>query len=105
MRALQALLLLFSALAVLTIGVGPAMAEPPACHDSTSQHGSGSPDSGDKALKAMNCCVACVAAPSLQPPERAAPPSPRPALVRLPGDLPRGEHPGPEPDPPRPGLH
>lgn len=107
MRALQAVLLLLGALAVLTIGVAPSVAatKAPACHDMSAQHGSGSPAApGDKAVKAMNCCIACVAAPSLRAPERAAPVAPRPAHFLLPGDLPLGEHPAPEPGPPRSRL-
>lgn len=68
MAAFRTLMILLGALAVLTLGATPmtAMAEAP-CH---SQHHQQSPAEApvSKALKVMNCCVACVAAPRIEPP-------------------------------------
>lgn len=110
MRALQALMMLLGALAVLIIGALPASAltdasSAPPCHETTT-HSSGTETPSpapDKPMKAMDCCVVCVTAPTLRPPDRArlAPPRPAPA-VRLTA-LPAGERPAPEPHPPRPG--
>lgn len=111
MALLRAFLLLLGALAALTVGVAPAMAsEAPPCHEMMAmEHGADrdgqAPDrSPDKPIKAMNCCVACVATPELRAPERAAPVPPKPVHRLLRGELPGGEHPCPEPGPPRPGL-
>lgn len=108
MALLRAFLLLLGALAALTIGAAPAMAgsSAPACHETASHHGSDAPApaSSDKAMKAMQCCVACVASPVLRAPEKASPSSPRPVLAIGPTTLPAGERPSPEPGPPRPSL-
>lgn len=112
MALLRAFLLLLGALAALTIGAAPAMAASaaPACHEMAMAHGGHAPDPGqdrapDKAMKAMNCCVACVATPELKAPDRAVPVPPKPVHRLLRGELPGGEHPCPEPGPPRSGLH
>lgn len=111
MALLRAFLLLLGALAALTVGVAPAMAgsSPPACHDMAAMHHGSSapapaPASSDKAMKAMQCCIACVAAPVLRAPDRAAPASPRPVVAIGPAVVPTGERPSPEPGPPRPRL-
>ena len=108
MRAVHAMLMLFGALAVLLTGAAPAAAladagAPPPCHETaTHPDGAGTPssDSG-KAMPAMHCCVACVAAPTLKPPARARLRAPRPSVVAPLLALPSGERPAPEPHPPR----
>ena len=107
MRALQALLMLLGALAVLMIGALPASAlsdssSAPPCHETMSHASGAETPSPDKPMKAMECCVVCVTAPTLRAPERARLATPRPApAVRL-AALPAGERPAPEPHPPRP---
>ena len=112
MRAVQALMMLLGALAVLMTGAVPASAapdasSPPPCHEAATHHdGSEAPSSAPgKAMKAMDCCIACVTPPTLRPPERARPVSPQPAETAPPTALPAGERPAPEPHPPRPILH
>ena len=109
MRAVQALMMLLGALAVLMIGVAPASARgeastTPPCHEAAMAHGGAVTPSPtpDKAVKSMDCCVACVATPTLRSPERARVAAPRPALATPPAALPAGESPAPEPHPPRP---
>lgn len=109
MALLRAFLLLLGALAALTVGVAPALAgsESPACHETAAHHGApASQDSApsDKAVKTMQCCVACVAAPVLRTPDKAAPVTPRPVLAIGPTVVPLGERPSPEPGPPRSSL-
>lgn len=107
MRALQALMMLLGALAVLMIGALPASAltdaaSTPPCHE-TMTHTSGTETPApDKPMKAMDCCVVCVTAPTLRTPERARLATPRPATAARPAALPAGERPAPEPHPPRP---
>lgn len=103
--------MLLGALAVLMTGVVPALAlpgdaSPPPCHEMTAAHGEASSQSTDpgKAMKVMNCCVACVAAPVLHPPARGRLTTPRPMATAAPMALPSGERPSPEPHPPRPAL-
>ena len=112
MRALQALMMMLGALAVLMTGVVPANAGANAtsrapCHEATMHHdGSEAPSPAPgKAVKAMDCCIACVTPPTLRPPERARPTSPQPAEAAPLAALPLGERPAPEPHPPRPILH
>jgi hypothetical protein len=107
MRAFHAMLMLFGALAVLLTGAAPAAAltgaASPPCHEAAMHpDGAGTPssDSG-KGMKAMHCCVACVAAPTLKPPARARLRAPRPPVVAPLLALPAGERPAPEPHPPR----
>lgn len=68
MAAVRTLMILLGALAVLTLGATPmaAMAESP-CHAQQHQQAPGEAPAS-KALKLMNCCVACVAAPRIEPP-------------------------------------
>ena len=108
MRALQTLVMLLGALAVLMIGAVPtsAAAAPstPPCHQTASHHGGTEAPAtmpGDT-LKAMDCCVACVGAPALTPPGRARLAAPPPSVAMTPGSLPTGERPAPDPHPPRP---
>ncbi|NJC41938.1 hypothetical protein GGQ87_002233 [Brevundimonas alba] len=111
MRALQALMMLLGALAVLMTGALPASAggaatSAPPCHQERSHRGAAetpSPASG-KMMKAMDCCVGCVAAPQLRSPEPVRVVSPRPTKLPLPAAMPVGEQPAPEPHPPRPIL-
>lgn len=108
MRALHALMMLLGALAVLMTGAAPASAwadaSPAPCHETaTHQAGAEAPASrSGKSLKAMDCCVACVAAPAPRPPTRARLAAPPPAVAAPPTALPVGERPAPEPHPPRP---
>lgn len=109
MRALQALVMLLGALAVLMIGAIPASAtvgapSTPPCHETASHHAGAeapAPTGPGKAVKAMDCCVACVGAPALTPPARARLTAPPPSVAMTPGSLPTGERPAPEPHPPR----
>src|SRR5687767_1425487 len=109
MRVVRALMMLFGALAVLMSGAMPASAiadasSPPPCHEATMQHGgeeTPSPDPG-KAMKAMDCCIACVMTAALRSPDRARLTPPRPSAVAPPTAMPQGERPAPEPHPPRP---
>ena len=104
MRGFQALMMLFGALAVLMTGVLPAVAaSAPPCHETSAHHGGGETPAPqpDKPLKAMNCCVACVAAPALPTPEASRVAPPRAPAVRSPAVLQTGRTPSPEPHPPR----
>jgi hypothetical protein len=104
-KIVSSLLLLIGALAVLTlgalgVGAGPAMAEPP-CHEMGHATPDPSGKAPDKAMKAMACCVACVAAPTIPPaarPQTAAAPL---RLTAVSPALPSGRRPSPEPGPPR----
>ena len=109
MRAVQALMMLLGALAVLMTGAVPASAgtdapSSPPCHEATMlHHGAETPSPAhDKAMKAMDCCVACVATPTLRSPERTRMVAPQPAVAAPLAALPAGERPAPEPHPPRP---
>ena len=109
MRAFHALMMMLGALAVLTVGALPARAAvdgSPAlsCHESMPHSADGNAPSpaSDTATKAMDCCLACVAAPNLRAPDRARLAAPRPPTVGHPTMLPAGERPAPEPHPPRP---
>ena len=112
MRALQAMVMLLGALAVLMTGIVPAMAmpgddaSPPPCHEMgvEQREASSQPTHPGKAMKTMDCCVACVAAPVLSPPARGRLTTPRPMATAAPMALPSGERPSPEPHPPRPAL-
>lgn len=105
---LRTLSMLLGALAVLWLGAvaAPAQASTgtPPCHEMAMSHG-GTPDapapSPDKPMKAMSCCVACVATPLLQPPVRAAVRAPAPVHAARPQALPAGLTTAPEPGPPR----
>jgi len=100
--------MLLGALAVLWLGAvvapAPASAETPPCHEMTMSHGM-TPDapapSPDKPMKAMGCCVACVAAPVPQPPVRAAVRATAPVHSTRLQALPVGQTTAPEPGPPR----
>lgn len=109
MKLVSSLLLLIGALAVLTLGAvgvsaGPAAAEAH-CHETGSAASDPTPDhsgkTAGKAMKAMACCVACVAAPTVDPasaPSRMGAP-PRLGAARF--DVPAGLRLSPEPGPPR----
>lgn len=97
MAFVRTLFMLMGALSVLLLGaVPPAMADAPAppCHEvTTTGHGDrtsqpGVPHQPDKPMKSMACCVACVTAPLLTPPDRsnvvASPATLRPAGRILP---------------------
>lgn len=108
MRALKALVMLLGALAALMIGAVPASAatdarSTPPCHR-TAAHAAETEapaHAPGKAMKAMDCCVACVGAPALTPPARARLTAPPPSVAMTPDSLPTGERPAPEPHPPR----
>lgn len=111
MRALHAMMLLLGALAVLMTGAAPAttlaeVSSAPPCHEAVAHHiGAETPSPAPgKTMKAMDCCVACVGAPALQPPPRARLAAPPPAAAVPPMAVPAGERPAPEPHPPRPPL-
>lgn len=111
MRVVHALIMLLGALAVLMSGAAPATAlgdasSPPPCHEAPMRHaGAESPTpSPGKAMKVMDCCIACVATPALRTPERAGLATPRPAADPRPVAPLSGERPAPEPHPPRPGF-
>lgn len=105
---LRTLSMLLGALAVLWLGAvaAPAQASAgaPPCHEMTMSHG-GTPaapaPSPDKPMKAMSCCVACVASPLPQPPVRAAVRASAPLHAPRLQDLPVGQTTAPEPGPPR----
>lgn len=107
MALIRTLSVLLGALAVLWLGTVPmpaASAEAPPCHEMTMSHGT-APDapapSPDKPMKAMGCCVACVAASLPQPPVRAALRTPAPVhAARHQAPL-AGLTTAPEPGPPR----
>lgn len=107
MRALQALLMLLGAVAALMTGALPASAQvdahsTPPCHETMQHGGADAPQPApDKAMKAMDCCIACVATPNLQPPHRSRVMAPAPATHAAPIAVPTGERPAPEPHPPR----
>jgi hypothetical protein len=99
-RALQFLLTLFGALAVLTLGALPAGAAPsmPPCHEMGGPPAHNAPD---KPVKVMGCCVVCVAAPIAPPVDGTPVPPPLARVVPEPMGLPAGLTPAPEPGPPR----
>lgn len=103
MALFRTLSMLFGALAVLWLGAlsgpAPAAAEPAPCH--AMSHGEAPAPSPDKPIKAMGCCVACVAAPLPQPPVRAAARALAPDRTPRLTALPVGRTPAPEPGPPR----
>ncbi|MFN3931444.1 MAG: DUF2946 family protein [Brevundimonas sp.] len=108
MRALHAMMMLLGALAVLWTGGAPAGAladapSSPPCHETATHAGGEEPPPSDsgKAMAAMQCCVACVAAPALKPPARARLVAPRPVVASPLAALPSGQRPAPEPHPPR----
>ena len=105
MALFRTLSMLLGALAVLWLGATPisaVSAEAPSCHEMSMDHGApAEAPSPDKPMKAMGCCVACVAAPLPQPPVRAALRAPTPTLAIGPQTLPVGRTPTPEPGPPR----
>ncbi|WP_428155244.1 hypothetical protein [Brevundimonas sp.] len=103
MKILQSLLLLIGALAVLALGTVGASASPAAapCHETGQPMPEEAPSHAPKAMKAMICCVACVATPTLDPaPLSGLKVSPaRLAAVLI--DMPAGRLLSPEPGPPR----
>ncbi|VXB50743.1 hypothetical protein [Brevundimonas sp. G8] len=103
MKILQSLLLLIGALAVLALGTVGASASPAAapCHETSQTMPGEAPSHVPKAMKAMICCVACVATPTLDPaPLSGLKVSPaRLAAVLI--DMPAGRLLSPEPGPPR----
>jgi len=70
-RALQILLTLFGALALLSLGAvsASASAGTPPCHQTAemADHGPSKAPQPTKPLKVMGCCVACVATPLFEP--------------------------------------
>jgi hypothetical protein len=102
-KLVQSLLLLIGALSVLALGAVSASASPVAapCHESGHASQEQTPGPAPKAMKAMTCCVACMATPTLDP----APVSTLSiAPSRLPTErstVPSGRRLSPEPGPPR----
>ena len=101
MVVVRTLLILLGALAVLTLGATPmtAAAEAPPCHSQDHQPPADQPAS--KALKIMACCVACVAAPRIEPPSLPAAPAPAASAARPPAPALAGLTPSPAHGPPR----
>ena len=109
MKIVSSLLLLIGALAVLTLGAvgvsaSPAMAEAP-CHEMSSTLSDQTPDHSGKTpgktMKAMACCVACVAAPTVDPASDSGQTVAPPRLSAPLFDVPAGRLLSPEPGPPR----
>lgn len=104
MKILQSLLLLIGALAVLGLGTVGASASPAAaapCHETGQPMPGEAPSHAPKAMKAMICCVACVATPTLDPaPLSGLKVSPAHLVAGL-IDMPAGRLLSPEPGPPR----
>lgn len=91
MALVRTLFMLLGAVGVLLLGaVSPTMAatEPAPCHEIAGMDHGGSAPAPDKSMKSMACCVACIAAPTITPPDRsgveARPASPQPAARALP---------------------
>ena len=101
MAVLRTLLILFGALAVLTLGATPmaAAAEAPPCHSRAHETPADQPAS--KALKVMACCVACVAAPRVEPHTLPEDPAPAGVGARSPAPVLAGLTPSPAHGPPR----
>lgn len=94
MALARTLFMLLGALGVLLLGaVPPAMADrpPPPCHEMAGTGHGDAPSQPDKPMKSMACCVACIAAPGITPPDRsgvaARPASLKPAARALPVGL------------------
>lgn len=101
MKAIQILLAVCGALAVLSLGAFGAVAAPSEvapCHQQ--DHHDRAPDKAPMAMKAMICCIACVTPLDL---EATAAPAPGLAPRRLPAPtaLPAGRLPTPDHGPPR----
>jgi hypothetical protein len=100
-RSLQILLTLFGALAVLSLGAFGAVAAPrdvAPCHQQSDHHRS--PEKTPTVMKAMICCVACVAPLDFEPaetPSLAVPPRRQPVS----SSVPAGRLPSPDHGPPR----
>lgn len=101
----RTLFMLLGVLGVLLLGaVSPALAADsarPPCHEMSAKgHGDSAPRP-DKPMKSMACCVACIAAPTISPPDRSGTvarlTSPQPALRALP----TGRRLSPETGPPK----
>ena len=104
----QSLLLLIGALSVLALGAVGASASPATaapCHETGHETGQSSPDQipnhAPKAMKAMICCVACVAVPTLDPAPVSGPTLSLSRIAAVPAALPVGQLLSPEPGPPR----
>jgi hypothetical protein len=107
-KIVQSLLLLIGALSVLALGAVGASASPAAaapCHETGHETGQSSPDQtpnhAPKAMKAMICCVACVATPTLDPAPMSGPTVSPSRVAAVPSTLPAGQLLSPEPGPPR----
>lgn len=102
MRAIQILLTLFGALAVLSLGALPSgAATPPACHEMGGMDSPHAPAQPDKPMKVMGCCVVCVTAPLAPPAGDARIEAPHSEAAPRRIDLLTGLTPAPEPGPPR----
>jgi hypothetical protein len=104
----QSLLLLIGALSVLALGAVGASASPATtapCHQTGHETGQSSPDQtpnhAPKAMKAMICCVACVATPTMAPAPVSGPTLSPSRVVAVSAALPVGQRLSPEPGPPR----
>lgn len=104
----QSLLLLIGALSVLALGAVGASASPATtapCHQTGHETGQSSPDQtpnhAPKAMKAMICCVACVATSTLDPAPVSGPTLSPSRVAAVSAALPAGRLLSPEPGPPR----
>jgi hypothetical protein len=100
----RTLLFLLGALSVLLLGAvapGPAQAEPAPCHEMAGMSSETPAPSSERPIKSMGCCIACIAASIVAPPDGAGPvlrpPSPQPAVRALPS----GRRLSPETGPPK----
>ncbi|WP_313443974.1 hypothetical protein [Brevundimonas sp.] len=105
MKTVQSLLLLIGALSVLALGAVGASASPTTaapCHETGQSSPEQIPNHAAKAMKAMICCVACVAVPTLDPAPVSGPTLSPSRIAAVPAALPVGQLLSPEPGPPRP---
>jgi hypothetical protein len=103
-KIVQSLLLLFGALSVLALGAVGASASPATaapCHETGQSSPDQTPNHTPKAMKAMICCVACVATPTLDPAPMSGPTLSPSRIAAVPPALPVEQLLSPEPGPPR----
>jgi len=94
MALARTFLFLLGALSVLLLGAvapGPAQAEPAPCHEMAGTGSETPAPSSERPIKSMGCCIACVAASIVTPPDATGPAlrpqSPQPAVRTLPSGL------------------
>lgn len=100
----RTLFMLLGALGVLLLGaVAPALADsaPPPCHEMAAPEQGDTAPRPDKPMKSMGCCVACIAAPAITPPDRSGVAMRPVSLAPASSALPVGRRLTPETGPPR----